>query len=160
MLFKLGVWRFLLYKEQIFRSGNHKKVWIIFIFLRFTNHFSVHRINTVNTVMESKKPLFIKIKEFYERLIDMEAYHEGDMMPSVREVGLSFNANPNTVQRAFTLMVEEGYLESLPKKGFFVKKVEADRFKALRESLKEILKQGYSKEDIKKELEGLENDCD
>ena len=51
-------------------------------------------------------------------------------------------------------------LESIPKKGFFVKKVEADRFKALRESLKEILKQGYSKEDIKKELEGLENDCD
>ena len=109
--------------------------------------------------MDSKKPLFIQIKEMYEKLIDMEAYHEGDMMPSVREVGLSFNANPNTVQRAFSLMCEEGYLESIPKKGFFVKKVNADRNKVLRETLKEIIKQGYSKEDIKKELEGLEDDC-
>ena len=110
--------------------------------------------------MDSKKPLFIKIKDFYERLIDMEAYHEGDMMPSVREVGLSFNANPNTVQRAFTLMVEDGYLESIPKKGFFVKKVEADRYKALRESIKEIIKQGYSKDEIRKELEDIDDDCD
>ena len=109
--------------------------------------------------METKKPLFIKIKDFYERLIDMEAYHEGDMMPSVREVGLSFDANPNTVQRAFTLMVEDGYLESVPKKGFYVKKVTVDRYKAVRESLKEIIKQGYSKEEIKKELEGLDDDC-
>jgi len=110
--------------------------------------------------MDNKKPLFIQIKEMYEKLIDMEAYHEGDMMPSVREVGLSFNANPNTVQRAFSLMCEEGYLESIPKKGFFVKKINADRNKVLRETLKEIIKQGYSKEDIKKELEGLEDDCD
>ena len=110
-------------------------------------------------IMETKKPLFIKIKDFYERLIDMEAYHEGDMMPSVREVGLSFDANPNTVQRAFTLMVEDGYLESVPKKGFYVKKVTVDRYKAVRESLKEIIKQGYSKEEIKKELEGLDDDC-
>ena len=110
--------------------------------------------------MDNKKPLFIQITEMYEKLIDMEAYHEGDMMPSVREVGLSFNANPNTVQRAFSLMCEEGYLESIPKKGFFVKKINADRNKVLRETLKEIIKQGYSKEDIKKELEGLEDDCD
>ena len=109
--------------------------------------------------MDSKKPLFIKIKDFYERLIDMEAYHEVDMMPSVREVGLSFNANPNTVQRAFTLMVEDGYLESIPKKGFFVKKVEADRYKALRELIKEIIKQGYSKDEIRKELEDIDDDC-
>ncbi len=50
-------------------------------------------------------------------------------------------------------MVEDGYLESVPKK------VTVDRYKALRESLKEIIKQGYSKEEIKKELEGLDDDC-
>lgn len=110
--------------------------------------------------METKKPLFIQIKELYERLIDMEAYHEGDMMPSVREVALSFNANPNTVQRAFTLMCDDGYLESIPKKGFFVKRVNTDRNKVLREALKEMIKQGYSKEDIKKELEGINDDND
>ena len=72
--------------------------------------------------MNDKKPIFIQIKEMYERLIDMGAYKEGDAMPSVREVGLAYSANPNTVQRAFSLMVEDGYLVSIPKKGFYVHK--------------------------------------
>lgn len=109
--------------------------------------------------MENKKPLFIQIRDFYERLIDIDAYKEGQEMPSVREVGLYFNANPNTVQRAFTLMVEEGYLVSIPKKGFYVKKINGDRYRVLREDLLDLLKQGYSKEEIKKELEGIDDDC-
>ena len=107
----------------------------------------------------STKPVYIQIKDYYVNLIDDGSIKQGEEMPSVREVGLYFDANPNTVQRAFTLMVEDGYLESIPKKGFYVKKVTVDRYKALRESLKEIIKQGYSKNEIKKELEGLDDDC-
>ena len=70
--------------------------------------------------MIDKKPLFIQIKEYYEHLIDIGAFNEGDEMPSVRVVALEHNANPNTVQRAFSLMVESGYLISIPKKGFYV----------------------------------------
>lgn len=69
----------------------------LFYFFDFTTIFYQHRINTVNTDYGNQEPLFIKIKDFYERLIDMEAYHESDIMPSIREVGLSFDANPNTV---------------------------------------------------------------
>jgi len=103
--------------------------------------------------MDNKKPLFIQIKEFYMRLIDLGAYHENDEMPSVREVALSFNANPNTVQRAFTLLVEEGYLESIPKKGFYVRKKVVDRYGPLHRALSELIEQGYTKEEIIKELE-------
>ena len=108
--------------------------------------------------MDDKKPLFIKIKTFYERLIDMGAYKEDDAMPTVREVALSFNVNPNTVQRAFSLMVEEGYLISLPKKGFYVKKSENNRYQPLRDTLNELIKQGYTKEEIIKELEDISHD--
>ena len=108
--------------------------------------------------MNDKKPIFIQIKEFYERLIDMGAYKEGDEMPSVREVGLAYSANPNTVQRAFSLMVEDGYLVSIPKKGFYVHKKKVDRSAALRSELKEIINKGYSKEEIIKELEEINND--
>ncbi len=108
--------------------------------------------------MNDKKPIFIQIKEMYERLIDMGAYKEGDAMPSVREVGLAYSANPNTVQRAFSLMVEDGYLVSIPKKGFYVHKSKVDRYAALKNELKEIINKGYSKEEIIKELEEIDND--
>ena len=108
--------------------------------------------------MYDKKPLFIKIKEFYEHLIDIGALKEGDEMPSVRVVALEQNANPNTVQRAFSLMVEDGYLTSMPKKGFYVQKGKENRDKYLKEVIKEIMDKGYSKEEIIKELEENDND--
>ena len=108
--------------------------------------------------MLEKKPIFIQIKDYYERLIDIGALKEGDELPSVREVALANNANPNTVQRAFTLMVEDGYLVSIPKKGFYVQKRENKRSHYLKESIKELIKQGYTKEEILKELEEVDHD--
>lgn len=108
--------------------------------------------------MLEKKPIFIQIKDYYERLIDIGALKEGDELPSVREVALANNANPNTIQRAFTLMVEDGYLVSIPKKGFYVQKRDNNRSHYLKESLKELIKQGYTKEEILKELEEVDHD--
>ena len=108
--------------------------------------------------MAEKKPIFIQVKEFYEHLIDIGALKEGDEMPSVRAVALENNANPNTIQRAFSLMVEDGYLVSIPKKGFYVHKNKVDRYAALKNELKEIINKGYSKEEIIKELEEIDND--
>lgn len=103
--------------------------------------------------MYDKKPLFIQIKDYYEHLIDIGALKEGDEMPSVRIVALQNNANPNTVQRAFSLLVEDGYLISIPKKGFYVQKGKENRQKYLRENIKELLEKGYTKEEVIKELE-------
>ena len=105
---------------------------------------------------DEKKPIFIRLKEEYERLIDIGAMKEGDAMPSVREVALMFNVNPNTVQRAFSLMVDDGYLESIPKKGFFIKEKKRNRLDHLKEMINEIINKGYTNEEIKKMLEDLE----
>lgn len=107
--------------------------------------------------MIDKKPLFIQIKEYYEHLIDIGAFVEGDEMPSVRVVALEHNANPNTVQRAFSLMVESGYLISIPKKGFYVHiKSKDNRKEHLQEIVKTLLDEGYTKEEILKEVEELD----
>lgn len=110
--------------------------------------------------MEVKKPLFIQIKDYYERLIDVGAFKDGDEMPSVREVALIHNANPNTVHRAFALMVEDGYLISIPKKGFYVQKEVKKVDHHLKEIIIELLNSGYQKEEIIKVLEEIENDWD
>ena len=77
----------------------------------------------------SSKPIFIQLAEYYEQLIDLGMLKENEEMPSVREVALMNDINPNTVQRAFTLMVEHHYLVNIPKKGFFVLKHEKNKMK-------------------------------
>ena len=109
-------------------------------------------------IMEIKKPLFIQIKEYYERLIDIGVFKDGDEMPSVREVALNNNANPNTVHRAFALMVEDGYLVSIPKKGFYVQKEVKKVDNHLKDIINELLNSGYKKEEIIKVLGEIDND--
>lgn len=107
----------------------------------------------------SNKPIFITIKDHYALLIERGALKEGDEMPSVREVAIMNGVNPNTVQRAFSMLVDEGYLVSIPKKGFFVNKMcskNEDTF--LKEEIKRLLSKGYSIEEIEKALEGVKND--
>ncbi len=108
--------------------------------------------------MAEKKPIFIQVKEFYEHLIDIGALKEGDEMPSVRAVALENNANPNTIQRAFSLMVEDGYLESIPKKGFYVLKKKTNKNAYIKSIVRKLLDEGYTKEQIIKVVEELDND--
>ena len=108
---------------------------------------------------QNDKPVYLQLKDYYEKLIDMGLLPDGSLMPSVREVGLEFGINPNTVQRAFSLMVDDGYLLNLQRKGFYVQsKVSEDS--TLRRTLQELLKLGYSKEEIINELEVMVDDKD
>ena len=100
----------------------------------------------------SSKPVFLQIRDYYENLIDSNSLKEGDEMPSVREVALFFKINPNTVQRAFTLMVEDGYLNNVPKKGFYVAGKKANHQELIEKTINQLIDNGISKEEIKKYL--------
>lgn len=102
-------------------------------------------------------PIFIQIADYYERLIRLGALKEGEALPSVREVASYEGINPNTVARAFQLLVERGLVSSIEKKGYFVKKKDekkSDDF--LTKSLSCLLSDGYSIEEIKQALSNLE----
>ena len=68
------------------------------------------------------KPIYQEIVSFYKDLIDKGALKPGEIMPSVREVAIEEKINPNTVEKAFTILVKDGYLKNIPKKGFFILK--------------------------------------
>ena len=106
-------------------------------------------------IMSEVKPIYIQIKEYYEHLIDIGGLIDNEEMPSVRVVALMMNANPNTVQRAFTLMVEDGYLVSIPKKGFYVVSKNKTKNKELRKQLQLLKDSGITKEEILKELDDI-----
>ena len=104
------------------------------------------------------KPIYIQIKEYYESLIDSGVLKEGDEMPSVREIAIAFGVNPNTVQRALSLMVESNYLRSIPKKGFFVNKVKPSKNKIIKNCIDYLKSQGVNEKDIIDYLKGEKHD--
>ena len=91
-------------------------------------------------------------------LINIGALKEGDIMPSVREVALLFKVNPNTVQRAFTMLVEDGYLNNIPKKGFFVNKIKVDNKIIIKDMVNQLYEKGISKKEIIEYLKGEKDD--
>ena len=105
----------------------------------------------------SSKPIFNQIADYFRRLITLGIYKEGDSLPSVRDFALAEKVNPNTVQKSYQLLVDEGLVSSLPKKGYFVsnKSVPIDKTE-LEERIHAILNDGYSKEDIINVLNEME----
>ena len=104
-------------------------------------------------------PIFTQIADEFRRLIALGVYAEGDSLPSVREVALSEGVNPNTVVHAYSLLVEEGQIISLPKKGYFVAK-QSNTSTQLEIALSQLLAEGYRKEDIQKALDQMEESHD
>ena len=66
------------------------------------------------------RPIYEKVKDSLRQLILSGALPEGDRLPSVRELAVSLTINPNTIQRAYRELEQEGYIVSVPGKGSFV----------------------------------------
>ena len=84
------------------------------------------------------RPIYEKVKDSLRQLILSGALPEGDRLPSVRELAVSLTINPNTIQRAYRELEQEGYIVSVPGKGSFVAHgggARAARMAALREKL-------------------------
>ncbi|MBP5216778.1 MAG: GntR family transcriptional regulator [Bacilli bacterium] len=105
-----------------------------------------------------QEPIFLQIASYYRRLILIGALRKDEMLPSVREVALEARVNPNTVQRAFSLLAEEGYIVSLPKKGNLVSYENGKSQSAaeIEKALSELLAKGYRKDDIRRILNEME----
>ncbi len=66
------------------------------------------------------KPIYEQIKEGLRRLVVTNSFQAHEQLPSVRELASSLAINPNTIQRAYRELEEEGYLYSAVGRGTFV----------------------------------------
>ncbi len=89
--------------------------------------------------LSNTSPIYLQIKDYFMSLIDKGALKEGDMLPSVRDTAHFFAVNPNTVVRAYLLLVKEGYISSLSKKGYFAKKKSNNKHLLLLDEIKRLL---------------------
>ncbi len=67
-----------------------------------------------------KRPVYIRlIDEIYMRILTSE-YPPGSKIPPVRDLALTLQANPNTVQRALTYVEEQGLIYTQRTTGKYV----------------------------------------
>ena len=67
-----------------------------------------------------KRPIYEQIVDKLERLIVGGGLEANYKMPSVRSLALELSVNPNTIQRAYAQLEQEGYIYTVSGRGSFV----------------------------------------
>ena len=81
------------------------------------------------------RPIYEQVKDGFRHLIIQGVMEKDEKLPSVRELATSLTINPNTIQRAYRELEQEGYVYTIPGRGSFV-------------AVKELLFLGMSPEEL------------
>ena len=109
---------------------------------------------------QDKRPIYEQIADKMALLILRGILPPGEKLPSVRSLAVDLSINPNTIQRADTLLEYKGYVYPVRGKGSFVadcseiRKLKEDRVeKEFASGLMKLKTIGYSKEECQALLE-------
>ena len=94
---------------------------------------------------QSKLPLYEQIAERVQALILRGALPPGSQMPSVRSLAVELSINPNTIQKAFALLEQQGYIYPVRGRGNYVSdtaKLAENKKHSLLEEIRQLLRQG------------------
>ena len=115
----------------------------------------------ININFRDPRPIYEQVKEGFRQLILSGALAADEKMPSVRELAAGLAINPNTIQRAYRELEQEGYICSVPGRGSVVLERSgalAARRKELLAELEERVRQlrglGMSEEEILQYIKG------
>ena len=104
---------------------------------------------------QNRAPIYEQIVEKFQMLIVKGVLEPGSRMPSVRSLAVELSINPNTIQKAFAVLEQEGYIFSVKGRGNFVSE-SASLFEKKKESCLEELRRLLFRAN---ELGILETDC-
>lgn len=69
---------------------------------------------------ENNKPLYIQLYEYIKTEITSGLLKPDSKLPSIREASSTLNLSKTTIENAYSQLVAEGYIDNLPKRGYFV----------------------------------------
>lgn len=90
------------------------------------------------------KPIYEQIKDGLRRLVVTGAVKKDEKLPSVRELATSLSINPNTIQKAYRELEQEGYIYTIAGKGSYAAEkadVTSGRNEELMKEFDEIVKE-------------------
>ena len=102
---------------------------------------------------QNRKPIYEQIVEKFQMLIIKGILKADSQMPSVRTLASELSINPNTIQKAYAILEQQGYIYPIKGRGNFVSGDQALKqqkeefyFGKLREIIKEGKELGIEKE--------------
>ena len=69
---------------------------------------------------QNRKPIYEQIVERFQMLIVKGILEADSQMPSVRTLASELSINPNTIQKAYTILEQQGYIYPVKGRGNFV----------------------------------------
>lgn len=111
---------------------------------------------------QDRRPLYEQVTEKFRVLILRGILKSGERMPSVRQMAMELSINPNTIQRAYMELEQEGLIYPVKGKGNFVADTEKIRRKSREEfekELKAVVKKGLELGFEEEELLYIVSDC-
>ena len=103
---------------------------------------------------QNRKPIYEQIVDRIETLIVNGVLEADSQLPSVRTLAVELSINPNTIQKAYSILEQNGYIYPVKGRGNFVSGNEELKLRkkdSVYESLRETVKKG-------REL-GISGDC-
>jgi GntR family transcriptional regulator len=70
--------------------------------------------------LQNRKPIYEQIVERFQTLIVNGVLEPDSQMPSVRSLAMELSINPNTIQKAYSALEQEGYIYPVKGRGNFV----------------------------------------
>lgn len=88
-----------------------------------------------------RTPVYEQIVNSIEKLIALGIMKEDEKLPSVRSLGVELSTNPNTIQKAYTLLETRGVTYSVKGIGNFVAKndMKTKKLKELQDEMTHLL---------------------
>lgn len=94
---------------------------------------------------QDRRPLYEQIVEKFQMLIIKGVLEPDSQLPSVRKLAMELSINPNTIQKAYAQLEQQGFIYPVKGRGNFVSpnlKVIEEQKKLYFEDLRKLIRQG------------------
>lgn len=95
--------------------------------------------------LQNRKPIYEQVVERFQTLIVNGVLEPDSQMPSVRSLAMELSINPNTIQKAYSMLEQQGYIYPVKGRGNFVSGnagLKSRKQETVFEELKELVKKG------------------
>ncbi len=105
----------------------------------------------------SEEAIYVQLQNQIILGIAMDTLQDGDVLPSVRQLAEMVGINMHTVNKAYSILKQDGYIQLDRRRGAVVS-VDADKRRALREmkeQMRVLLAKGYCKKVSREEVHDM-----
>lgn len=94
---------------------------------------------------QDRRPLYEQVTEKFRTLIYQGVLPADSRIPSVRQLAMELSINPNTIQRAYMMLEQDGLIYPVKGKGNFVadtQKIQEESKENFRQEFLELVRKG------------------